>query len=459
MSTKTKITPEQEEDLKKAKNIIAKYENNKQMQAVVAKAKEVVDKIEGKTPKSKKTPDQECPTIIVKALESVEKAVKAAKSKGDIDPKQLENLIENAIKGIKIGIGNLDEELMRLIQSTRNVTITQLGKPDIEMSGDRPEIFNMAYSDLQSKNNVYMFGSAGTGKTFTAEALSAALDCTLITINCNQYTSPLEIIGGQTIDGYQEGKLIVAWANLVTDPERGVIGGMESNKQGCLLLLDELPKLDPNTAGLLNDALSKIKNADPKITNARGEVYHKRNFYVVATGNAPLNRDEPDYVANFKQDLSLQDRFMGSIYELFVNVEMEARLMKGYNFIFNYMNKLRNVIDSKESENKSIPSFGFVSLRIMQSMMDTWRWWHQNHQQFPESKTLLDSIESFYTVFLPEQAEWLKQRTSYQDFVAEIAVMEAKPLKEVTAAQETQTKQIVADYLKAVKNRAKKAAK
>jgi MoxR-like ATPase len=35
--------------------------------------------------------------------------------------------------------------------------------------------------------------------------------------------------------------------------------GRKDKVDGCVLLLDELPKIDPNTAGILNDALAKVK--------------------------------------------------------------------------------------------------------------------------------------------------------------------------------------------------------
>ena len=88
-------------------------------------------------------------------------------------------------------------------------------------------------------NNVMLIGCAGTGKTFLAEKVASVIGLDVEVINCNQFTSPIEINGGQTIEGYQEGKLIKAWST------------------GKLLILDELPKLDPNTTGILNEALAK----------------------------------------------------------------------------------------------------------------------------------------------------------------------------------------------------------
>ena len=126
-------------------------------------------------------------------------------------------------------------------------------------------------SDLLDGNNIYLMGKAGTGKTYLAEAIAETiLGQPKFMINCSQWTSPIEIRGGQTIEGYQEGILVEAWA------------------KGGVLILDELPKLDPNTAGLLNAALAEaskqpkydengkvIEKTIPTITNGRGEKIKK----------------------------------------------------------------------------------------------------------------------------------------------------------------------------------------
>jgi hypothetical protein len=149
-------------------------------------------------------------------------------------------------------------------------------------------------SDLLEGNNVYLQGKAGTGKTYLAKAIGeTVMGQPMYQINCSQWTSPIEIRGGQTIKGYEEGLLIKAWAN------------------GGILILDELPKLDPNTAGLLNDALAEtasqpkydengklIESTIPYITNGRGDKIYKGQdakdedlkfrFCVIATGNTNM---------------------------------------------------------------------------------------------------------------------------------------------------------------------------
>lgn len=425
--------------------LIAKYENDHTKADLVAKTRAKLAELTGKQtggPKLVLTPKkEECNDILKKSLDAIESLIE--NSGGDIDVKKLKKILANQ----KITASQLGEDVVAMIESTKNVVLSPLPNIEIDMGDNLADIFWIAFSDLEAKNNVYLYGGAGTGKTFTSEQLAKALNCSLITINCNQYTSPLEIIGGQTIEGYQEGKLITAWANL-TEADEGVSGGMQEGTNGCLLLLDELPKLDPNTAGLLNDALAKIKDGSPKIQSARGEVFTKKRFFCIATGNSKLNEESTDYVATFRQDLSLQDRFAGSTYEVFVNLDVERKLMDGFLFIFIYMNKVRNLIVSKEGKAQNMASKAFVSLRIMQSLRDSWRYWYENHDQEPKIKTINDGVESFFELFTPKQAKWLREKSNYSSFLKVVNNQKTMPLGSDTGADIDEARIIVDKWRK-----------
>ena len=173
---------------------------------------------------------------------------------------------------------------------------------------------------------------------------------------------------------------------------------------GALLLLDELPKIDPNSAGLLNDLLSTLKDPrdqdaegnaiPPVIQNGRGEAISLGNLYIIATGNSKLNEADKDYEANFKQDLSLQDRFGGSTYQIFIDYSFElngvmrniswrgTKKIINLTFIFNFLAMLRNAINELGFEGRA-----FVSTRTMVSFRDTYMVFRQNtSSKKPHSK-------------------------------------------------------------------------
>jgi cobaltochelatase CobS len=231
----------------------------------------------------------------------------------------------------------------------------------------------------------------------------------LIAINCNQFTSPIDIIGGQTIEGYQEGKLTMAWSNEIIDED-----GTMRKVDGCVLLLDELPKIDPNTAGLMNEALAKVKDFKydevtntlkaPYIRNGRSIKKYLGNLFIMATGNVPLNTIDPDYEANFKQDLSLQDRFIGSTYKVFVDYEYEFNsIMKGYAFIWIFATKMREAIIRLNATGQA-----FVSIRLMMNLKATYQVYREamlskkkGQQLIEDPKDLMEALESFMELFKP----------------------------------------------------------
>jgi len=351
-------------------------------------------------------------------IDAMQAAVNAYAGKSG-NPEQIKRIVDEEISKSKIDFSQLSDGLKAMLQSSQKVelTIRQMAAVSTKVVSNafitRPIVQDLL-SDVQARNNAYLYGGAGTGKTFTAGEIADLLDWELITLNCNQFTSPIDIIGGQTIDGYQEGKVSMAWANEIISPN-----GDKRKVSGVVLLLDELPKLDPNTAGLLNEALAKVKDfkldkvtgaiKPPTILNGRNEKLVLGNLMVIATGNVPLNTVDPDYEANFKQDLSLQDRFVGSTYKVFVDYEYEFNsIMEGFAFIWIYGTKLREKIISLNATGQA-----FVSIRLMMNLKETYKVYrevidkkkfNQGNQAFDlisEPKTIIESLETFLTLFKP----------------------------------------------------------
>jgi len=344
---------------------------------------------------------------------------------GGVSENEVNAIIKKYLTNEKVQKPELSDDLLNFIQQTKKIEVMI---PEITMRKTTtifPQpITDLILSDMLSANNVYLYGGAGTGKTYIAEAIGEEImNCQVYTLPCNQYTSPLDLIGGQTIEGYQEGIVTRAYGCL----------DIPDDKDGALLILDELPKLDPNTAGVLNDMLAKVKRGKG-ITNGRQEIIerpHKfegdgenrrkvftKKFFVIATGNILLNREDPAYAGNTKQDLSLQDRFAGSCYEFIIELESEKANFIGMLFLWNYLIELRFEIMNLRYDN-----YAFVSRRLMESLRDTHFFYMAQKKDTPRegmekfaAKTVIQGLESFFDLFLPNQAETLKQNTEYQDF-------------------------------------------
>ena len=381
---------------------------------------------------------------LLAVLGAIERAVKT--SGGNVTQDEIRRLLNEELVARKITKDDLSPSLLAWLDSTRKVSLTinkLLGvtiTKDVKDSVLSRPLTQDILSDLMARNNVYLYGGAGTGKTFIAEEIADMLGWEKVTINCNQFTSPLDILGGQTIDGYQEGKVSMAWSNVIKSAD-----GKEEKVDGCVLILDELPKIDPNTAGILNEALAKVKDYKydeatkqfnpPTIRNGKNQVLKLGNLFVIATGNVPLNTIDPDYEANFKQDLSLQDRFIGSTYKVFVDYNFEFNdVMKGYAFIWLFLVKVREKIQELNATGQA-----FVSLRLMINVKATYVAYREilgdvvvnkgklNNKAIKYPKTIVESLETFFTLFKPSIREALLNDVNFDGFKRIVEEKNAMP--------------------------------
>jgi len=261
-------------------------------------------------------------------LSTLNMLMKAGSGTG-VDSAAVRALIENYLQTDKVKLSELDQSILDEIKKHQVVKleIPNFSKP-LTISKEVAEIPNFynIVDDIMAGNNVYLIGEAGGGKTYTAEKVSETLNRLYVTLNCSQYTSPLEILGGQSVDGFKQGKLIDCWKN------------------GKILILDEMPKLDPNTAGLLNDALAKSSktrvDSDQKINSADADeppIARNKNFAVIATGNIyPNEPPAPQYRGNNQQDLSLLDRFSGSVYYTEFDNNTDQKMTR-YKFLYDFL--------------------------------------------------------------------------------------------------------------------------
>lgn len=392
--------------------------------------------------------------VLKEAVDKMKGPTGSGVTSSGVSKEEVESMLRGILRTNKIRYDDLDAELKAKLAGQVKVMMT-LNLPNstgVVNSGlmlyqfERPMI-QLILSDFKARNNTYLYGGAGTGKTYTAGLIADFLGYELVELNCNQFTSPLDIVGGQTIDGYQKGKLEIAWTNVNENDEP---------MKGAVLLLDELPKLDPNTAGLLNSALAKVRefkdNKPPIIRNGKGDKLEMKNIFIMATGNTRLNDTSTEYEANFKQDLSLQDRFAGSTYEILVDYQNEFdNLMKGFAFIWLYMVKVREVIIAE-----SMTGWAFVSIRIMMNMKETYIVYREIESQkiasfkgkdlsLTKPKTLRQALDSFLNLFQQNQIDLIKEETDYLGFIDQVKQKDLVPLDSLDTQEEIDKARTIID--------------
>lgn len=306
------------------------------------------DEVKVEKPKraSKKSNDSSSDGSTIDAMLATLRAMMLSNQGGAVDSYEVRKMIEEFLTTRKINLDELDKSVLDEIRKNQ-IVVLSLPKYDLQITIDKgtsmiPNIYSIL-DDVLAGNNVYLIGEAGGGKTFTAERVAEILNRDFMVLNCSQYTSPTEILGGQTIEGYKDGKLIVSW------------------RDGKILILDEMPKLDPNTAGLLNDALAKSsktrKNAKINSTNpSEPPIPRNENFAVIGTGNVYPNKPNPaGYVGNNQQDLSLLDRFSGSVYFVDYSQYIDEESCR-YKFLYDMLVGNYHEYIKAKRENRTLPT-------------------------------------------------------------------------------------------------------
>jgi hypothetical protein len=198
----------------------------------------------------------------------------------------------------------------------------------------------------------------------------------------------------------------------------------------------------------------------PTISNGKGQRISRAKIFIIATGNSLLNEANKDYEANFKQDLSLQDRFAGSCYRITYNYKFEyEKIMTNISsdsfpdgtivdmtFAFNFLAQLRMKIVERK-----LTGIAFVSTRLMIVARDTFIAFLVNREQtpnkIPRPKKLSEVVKSFLTLFSQQQKEVIEQELSaeFKEFYDKCDVKDVTPLNQLNAPtdQETQTAKLI----------------
>lgn len=197
---------------------------------------------------------------------------------------RLHGLLEQMGDKVAAQIG----ELSTKVDSLRPVQIVLPNKPVVTLKGVQHKQFETVLRILSKNRNVFMVGSAGTGKTTIAERAAQALGLEFSAQSFNAQSSKADLVGFQTANG--------------------VYVGTEFRKRfenGGVYLMDEIDNANPNILGTLNAALANGYMAFPD-----GMVKRHDGFVAIAAGNTYGNGATAQYVGRNPIDAATKDRFV-----------------------------------------------------------------------------------------------------------------------------------------------------
>lgn len=197
-----------------------------------------------------------------------------------------ESVMTQNLDSVKADLVNLSEAV-RLVRPV----VTEIHLPHGEvrkLEGVQHAQFPSVLKILQKKRNIFMVGSAGTGKTTIAEKASQALGLDFSAQSFNSQSSKSDLVGFKTANGVYVGTEF-----------------RERFQNGGIFLMDEIDNANPNILGTLNAALANGFMAFPD-----GMVKRHDGFIAIAAGNTYGNGATAQYVGRNPIDGATKDRFV-----------------------------------------------------------------------------------------------------------------------------------------------------
>ena len=199
--------------------------------------------------------------------------------------------VRNALENVRLDLETLTDKVSRIVD--HRPTVVELVRPDMPTVNmgvqhkNFPLLLKMATAALRNKQhlNLWVYGPAGTGKSYAAEMVAKALDLKFYTNGA--LNAPHEVLGFNNAHQYVTTAFRQAW------------------EHGGVYCFDEIDASNPSAIMALNGALAGTICSFPDAMVPR----HK-DCIIIATANTVGHGASAEYSARFKQDASSADRFV-----------------------------------------------------------------------------------------------------------------------------------------------------
>ena len=216
-------------------------------------------------------------------------------------------------KDLRKHLFQLKDKIQR-IRNYKTISINIENENNIKDLGVQHFQFEKLLKYVQTKNNIFLVGSAGSGKTTAAENVAKAL-------NIKFYFT------GAINSEYKLTGFIDAQGRIVNTEFR------KAYEHGGLFLFDEIDASFPQAILAFNAALANdfMDFPDKKVPK-------HRNFYCIAAANTFGTGADRQYVGRNQLDAATLDRFITFNWE--IDETLEHELANNYEWV-NYVQKAR----------------------------------------------------------------------------------------------------------------------
>lgn len=216
-------------------------------------------------------------------------------------------------KDLRKHLFQLKDKIQR-IRNYKTISINIQNGEHIKDLGIQHFQFEKLLKYVQTKNNIFLVGSAGSGKTTAARNIAKALDVKFY-------------FTGAINSEYKLTGFIDAQGRIVSTEFR------KAYEHGGLFLFDEIDASFPQAILAFNAALANDFMDFPD-----KKVQRHKNFYCIAAANTFGTGADRQYVGRNQLDAATLDRFITLNWE--IDETLEHELAKNYEWV-NYVQKAR----------------------------------------------------------------------------------------------------------------------
>lgn len=199
-----------------------------------------------------------------------------------------------------------------------------------KVEGIMPKEFDHILRLASLRINVFLTGPTGCGKTFLARKVAEALDLEFSSVSVTIGMSKSDVLG-YMLPIKEGGAFDYVPAPFVTAFEKGGV-----------FLFDEIDNGDPNTLGIINQALANGEFYLPqRVGNNRVERH--KDFVCIAAANTFGTGADAMYVGRSQLDAATMDRFASGMVQLDYSDEVEQALVDSE--VLEWGRELRGKVD------------------------------------------------------------------------------------------------------------------